>query len=350
MSFISLQKPKLKITFKWRRRTKTSTTRRRRKVTLFQRKYMAQFQRKFLCKNCLMSTHFFAAFPCPIQAQPILMKMFMLQSIIRWHLYDHAGKLLYIFLCVTLYSSDSSMPMPEGLIPVGNAVGKLKPFMPKAPVPIPASTFLGGSAGASAMAALRNQYDPLPVTDFFDSTEMINNTIPIYIAGTQGHVFVCLHGAGHSAMSFAVAAEKLKQTSTIVAFDWRGHGNHTREDEADMSQETLISDSLEVLNYVHQKFSNRTIIVIGHSMGGAIATKTVRKIERELAGSDLALAIGGVVIIDVVEGTAMEALPFMEQIVKNRPVHFADLQSVIRYGVVGGQVRDKRSARISMPA
>ena len=47
-------------------------------------------------------------------------------------------------------------------------------------------------------------------------------------------------------------------------------------------------------------------------MGGAIATKTVRKIERELAGSDLALAIGGVVIIDVVEGTAMEALPFME--------------------------------------
>ena len=50
-----------------------------------------------------MSTHFFAAFPCPIQAQPILMKMFMLQSIIRWHLYDHAGKLLYIFfMCHSL--------------------------------------------------------------------------------------------------------------------------------------------------------------------------------------------------------------------------------------------------------
>jgi protein phosphatase methylesterase 1 len=107
---------------------------------------------------------------------------------------------------------------------------------------------------------------------------------------------------------------------------------------------------MEVLTYVHQKYTNKTIIVVGHSMGGAIATKTVRKIERELAGSELALAIGGVVIIDVVEGTAMEALPFMEQIVKNRPVHFPDLQSVIRYGVIGGQVRDKRSARISMPA
>ena len=55
-------------------------------------------------------------------------------------------------------------------------------------------------------------------------------------------------------------------------------------------------------------------------------------------------------IIDVVEGTAMDALPFMEQIVKNRPVHFPDLQAVVKYGVLGGQVKDKRSARISMPA
>ena len=100
------------------------------------------------------------------------------------------------------------------------------------------------------MAALRNQYDPLPMTDFFDSTEMINGTIPIYTAGTQGHVFVCLHGAGHSAMSFAVAAEQLKRTSTVVAFDWRGHGSHTREDEADMKQETLIADTIEVLTFV----------------------------------------------------------------------------------------------------
>lgn len=85
-------------------------------------------------------------------------------------------------------------------------------------------------------------------------------------------------------------------------------------------------------------------------MGGAIATKTVHKIENEMAESELAKAVAGVAIIDVVEGTAMEALPFMEQIVKNRPVHFPDLPSVVKYGVLGGQVRDKRSARVSMPA
>lgn len=51
----------------------------------------------------------------------------------------------------------------------------------------------------------------------------------------------------------------------------------------------------------------------------------------------------------MVEGTAMDALPFMRQIVSNRPQAFKDLPSVIKYGVSSGQVRDKRSARVSMP-
>ena len=200
------------------------------------------------------------------------------------------------------------------------------------------------------MAALRNQNEPLEWTDFFDEADRINETVPVYIAGNQGHVFVCLHGAGHSAMTFAMLAEQLKKTSTVVAFDWRGHGTHAREDETNMSQETLIADAVEVLTYVHQRFENRTILVLGHSMGGAIATKTVSHIEKEMPDSDLKKAIMGCIIIDVVEGTAMDALPFMEQIVKNRPVHFPDLQSVIKYGVQGGQVRERKSARVSMPA
>jgi hypothetical protein len=36
--------------------------------------------------------------------------------------------------------------------------------------------------------------------------EMIEDKVPVYIAGTQGHVFLCLHGAGHSALSFAALA------------------------------------------------------------------------------------------------------------------------------------------------
>ena len=142
--------------------------------------------------------------------------------------------------------------------------------------------------------------------------EKIDDRVPLFIAGNQGHVYVCMHGAGHTAMSFAVMAEILKPTSTVVAFDWRGHGENTSPNPADMSQANLISDTLEVLNYVHAKFPERTIILVGHSMGGAIAVKTINHIETQMAGSDLEKCIMGVCIIDVVEGTAMEALPFME--------------------------------------
>ena len=85
-------------------------------------------------------------------------------------------------------------------------------------------------------------------------------------------------------------------------------------------------------------------------MGGAIAIKVASVLETEMAGSELSKAVLGLVVIDVVESTAMEALPFMEQIVKNRPKQFPDLTSVVRYGVQNGQVRDRNSARVSMPA
>ena len=50
--------------------------------------------------------------------------------------------------------------------------------------------------------------------------------------------------------------------------------------------------------------------------------------------------VKGLSIIDVVEGSAMDALPFMEAIVKNRPAKFANLSQVIKYGVTSGTVRD----------
>lgn len=60
-------------------------------------------------------------------------------------------------------------------------------------------------------------------------------------------------------------------------------------------------------------------------MGGSIATKTAWRITESMKESKLFKALVAIFIIDVVEGTAMEALPFMEQIVKTRPVHFKDL-------------------------
>lgn len=54
-------------------------------------------------------------------------------------------------------------------------------------------------------------------------------------------------------------------------------------------------------------------------------------------------------MIDVVEGSAMDALPFMENIVISRPQEFKSIQSVVQYGIKSGTVKDLESARVSMP-
>ena len=68
------------------------------------------------------------------------------------------------------------------------------------PPPKPPSMLGGG------LAALGQQYEPMAWSDFFDAQDVINETMPVYTAGATGHVFVCLHGAGNSAMTFAALA------------------------------------------------------------------------------------------------------------------------------------------------
>ena len=83
--------------------------------------------------------------------------------------------------------------------------------------------------------AMMEKYDPAPWNDFYDSMEKLNDAVPIYYAGTKGHVFLCLHGAGHSALSFAALAKIMKPQSTVVSFDFRGHGLHYCENETELS-------------------------------------------------------------------------------------------------------------------
>lgn len=79
----------------------------------------------------------------------------------------------------------------------------------------------------------------------------------------MGPVFVCLHGAGHSAQSFACLAGEIKKFGTAVAFDFRGHGQ-SKVESKDLHIDTLIKDTLNVLEHVDKLFPNHTIIVIGH--------------------------------------------------------------------------------------
>lgn len=148
---------------------------------------------------------------------------------------------------------------------------------------------------------------------------MFEEHTPIYISGTKGPILFCLHGLGLSAMSFAVLARELKDYLTLITFDWKGHGDSTLPINSDLSEQVLINEALEVLNFVsnHEKFHDRSLIICGHSMGGAIASKLVTYLSKSTEDVELYKKIKSIFVIDVVEGTALEALPMMEMIVKS---------------------------------
>lgn len=171
----------------------------------------------------------------------------------------------------------------------------------------------------------------------------------VFKAGSEGVLFFCIHGAGHSALSFATLAREVKHFATIVAFDLKGHGFSKKEHEGDdYSIETLCSESVEALKELLQRFPDKNVVVVGHSLGGSIACRivdsltNVEKLER----------IVGCIVIDVVEGTAIEALPFMNQIITDRPKHFDTLQSAIKwwYSSPYSATPPARSANSSPPA
>ena len=204
--------------------------------------------------------------------------------------------------------------------------------------------------GASSDNPLLKKYAPLDwKTAFPTSYNICNNTLPIYISGDNGPNLICLHGAGHSGLSFAPLA-LVNKNYRIISFDFRGHGFNTQVPHNDLSEKTLINDTIEVLNHVHEKYPDENLILVGHSMGGSIATKTCCTILREEEKyKELYKKMQGLMVIDVVEGTAMDALPFMENIVNNRPERFNSIQKGIEYMYKSGTIKNVDSARISVP-
>lgn len=84
---------------------------------------------------------------------------------------------------------------------------------------------------------------------------------------------------------------------------------------------------------------------MGHSMGGALAAHFVDRCTVEAISE----AIIGLIVIDVVEGTAKEALSHMQQILRARPSSFKSIEYAIEWYVRSGQTRNVEAAKISMP-
>ena len=85
------------------------------------------------------------------------------------------------------------------------------------------------------------------------------------------------------------------------------------------------------------------IILIGHSLGGAVVTEVAH--ERLLGPSLLAYGV-----LDVVEGSAMDALKSMDTYLSTRPKSFPSLASGIEWHTKSRTIRNTTSARVSVPS
>lgn len=85
------------------------------------------------------------------------------------------------------------------------------------------------------------------------------------------------------------------------------------------------------------------IVLVGHSLGGAVVT--------DLAKSGrLGTSVLGYAVLDVVEGSAIDALQSMHTYLSTRPLGFATLQAGIEWHIRSRTIRNSISARTSVPA
>ena len=207
-------------------------------------------------------------------------------------------------------------------------------------------------------------YSPLSWKDYFDTYQdieipEISSTFRVYQSGFNDEkidgnktfkyqdkpLLVLLHGGGYSGLSWATFVKELRELVfvKVAAIDIRGHGSTKTNNDEDLSIETLARDVGLVCQQLITDEGTR-VVLMGHSMGGAIAVRS------SVLCKELTDYISGLVVIDVVEGTALEALQGMQSFLRGRPSEFPSLENAIEWSVRSGQTKNLESARISMPS
>ncbi|XP_056141394.1 protein phosphatase methylesterase 1 [Lampris incognitus] len=194
----------------------------------------------------------------------------------------------------------------------------------------------------------KRDFSPLPWSHYFETMEDVEvendngkDVFRIYSSGSHGPVLLLLHGGGHSALSWAVFTSVIcsRINCRVVAMDLRAHGDTKVKNSEDLSADSMAKDIGKVVEGLYGE-NPPPIMIIGHSMGGAIAVHT--------AAANHIPSLLGLCVIDVVEGTAMDALNSMQNFLRSRPKTFKSLENAIEWSVKSGQIRNIESARVSM--
>ncbi|KAI2622899.1 protein phosphatase methylesterase [Hypomontagnella submonticulosa] len=224
-------------------------------------------------------------------------------------------------------------------------------------IPSPSQNLFARPQGAPRGRSLHQ----IPWTTYFqrelflhDPSNPHNPTIHAYLTSPvgKGPLFVMHHGAGSSGLSFAVVGDEIRKrlpTAGILSIDARGHGSTTTTpdgESASLSLETLSADLLSAIFLTQQEMKwpeLPPIILVGHSLGGAVVTEVAKT-------GELGSSLLGYAVLDVVEGSAIDALQSMHSYLSTRPVGFPTLEAGIDWHIRTRTIRNSLSARTSVPA
>ncbi|GHJ90360.1 hypothetical protein NliqN6_6762 [Naganishia liquefaciens] len=168
----------------------------------------------------------------------------------------------------------------------------------------------------------------------------------------KGSVLVCHHGGGSAGTTFACLAQSVHQASRgelgVLAFDARDHGKTITEPEEDSKVVSFDNLQGDLIALIKQVFPNPVnapdLLLLGHSMGASPVVSSTSLLQKE------GYKVVGVIVLDVVEGTAVEALPLMKNILSQRPTKFKSIEDAIQWHITSGAVRNLASARVSVPS
>ncbi|KAJ1926118.1 Protein phosphatase methylesterase 1, partial [Linderina macrospora] len=195
-----------------------------------------------------------------------------------------------------------------------------------------------------------SKLSPLDWSNYFENKQQLaigDTTFNVYSSGltNTGAIFVFHHGAGHSGLTFGLAAKYIfdhcPELCTVVAPDCRNHGDTTGENQENLNLDQMVDDLVNVFERMFPD-NTRDIVLVGHSMGGAVVA--------HVAKSKRLPHILGLALVDIVEGSAMDSLPSIPMFISQRPQSFKTVESAIAWHIDSEAIHNPESARLSVPS
>lgn len=194
-----------------------------------------------------------------------------------------------------------------------------------------------------------------------DQEEGENIELSVGISGeltASEYCFVFIHGAGSSKYSWHQQLSQFSKYFLCLAPDLRGHGDSSPC--SSLALPLLVQDLQMVMEGLRGVIGTRSLIFICHSVGGAIGTNyALQSLSKNTSGGDGGggggegggdhIPIRAVLVLDLVEGTALDSLPHMKLALGAWPSHFHEINQGIEFSTQQCRPQSHYSAHISVP-